>query len=119
MASVKLFPIKALSTFTTPPNNRARPALVQRTTISPAKERARHAPTKNQSWVPKWKNTTTLPIVFFVANFPSTFVKTQLPNASNANWGFTATVNPAVNAKRVRSTPVYYNDNDDVLLIRF
>ena len=94
-----------------PLNNRAKPALVQRTTIFPAKERARHAPMKNQSRVPKWKNTTTLPIVFFVANCPSTFVKTPLPNASNANWGITATVNPAVNAKQVRTTPVYYNDN--------
>jgi hypothetical protein len=112
VASVKLFPIKALSTFIMPLNNRAKPALVQRTTIFPAKERARHAPMKNQSRVPKWKNTTTLPIVFFVANSPSTFVKTQqLPNASNANWGITATVNPAVNAKQVRTTPVYYNDN--------
>ena len=88
-----------------PPNNRARPALVQRTTISPAKERARHAPTKNQSRVPKWKNTTTLPIVFFVANFPSTFVKTPLPNASNANWGITATVNLVLNATPARIAP--------------
>jgi hypothetical protein len=117
VASVKSFPIKALLTFTMPPNSRARPALVQRTTIFPVKERARHAPMKNQSWVPKWKNTTTLPIVFFVANSPSTFVKTQqLPNASNANWDITATVNPAVNAKQVRSTPVHHNDS--VLLLR-
>ena len=99
-----------------PLNNRARPALVQRTTIFPAKEPARHAPMKNQSWVPKWKNTTTLPIVFFVANFPSTSVTTQLPNASNANWGTTATVNPAVNAKPVRSTLAYYNDSVLLLL---
>ena len=99
-----------------PLNNRARPALVQRTTIFPAKEPARHAPMKNQSWVPKWKNTTTLPIVFFVANFPSTSVKTQLPNASNANWGITATANPAVNAKPVRSTPVNHNYNNVLLM---
>ena len=101
-----------------PPNNRARPALVRRTTIFPAKEPARHAPMKNQSWVPKWKNTTTSPIVFFVANFPSTSVTTQLPNASNADWGITATVNLAVNAKPVRITSVYYNYNN-VLLVCF
>ena len=71
---------------------------------------------KNQSWVPKWKNTTTLPIVFFVANFPSTSVTTQLPNASNANWGTTATANPAVNAKPVRSTPVNHNYNNVLLM---